>query len=100
MHQGQWQYGARGLLARKVDVAEGHRLAGADRPVEDSKIGSGSLRQIPVPIGSGTHVQQLINAAEKGGFGVGFREAGQRRFGGCRGYRIAAVACKGKPAKG
>jgi hypothetical protein len=53
-----------------------------------------------VPIGGGTHVQQLVDAAKKGGFWIGFRQSGKRCLcSGC-GNRIAAMACQGETSKG
>ncbi len=100
MHEGQRQNCARGFLQRKVGVIEGYRLAGTDRPVEDGKIRCRRLRQIPVPIDGGTHVQQLVDSTEKGGFRIGFRQSGKRCFCSFCGHRITAMACQGETPEG
>jgi hypothetical protein len=85
---------------RKVGVSEGHRLAGTDRPVERGKICCRGRRQISVPIGGRADVEQLVDAAEKGGFRIGFRQSGKRCLCSFCGHRITAMACQGETPEG
>lgn len=71
MHEGARHERTCGLLSRKVGVAEVHGLAGAVRSISGGKVQLGGLRQVPVPIACRGDVQQLVDADEKGGFGIG-----------------------------
>ncbi len=53
-----------------------------------------------MPIGGGTHVQELVYAAKKGGFRIGFRQSSKRRLCSFCGHRITAMACQGKSSEG
>jgi hypothetical protein len=100
MHEGQGQDRTRGFLPRKISISEGDRPAGTDRHMESGKIFCRGRRQISVPIGGGTHVQQLVDAAEKGAFRIGFRQSSKCCLcSGC-GDWIAAMACQGETPEG
>ena len=68
--------------------------------MKSSKVGRGGLGQVPVPIRGRAHIQQLINAAEQGGFRIGFRQSGKRCLGCSCGNRITTMACQGEPPEG
>jgi hypothetical protein len=94
MHQGNRQQYPRRYLPRKIGVAEAHRLTCADCPMKGGQIHRWSRGQIRAPEGLGAHVEQLVDAAEKGSLWIGYCPPRQCGFG-C-GHWITTMACQGK----
>ena len=67
--------------------------------MQGGKIHRRSFGQIPVLIGGGPHVEQLVDAPEKPGFRIGFCQPRQCCIGRC-GHRIATMACQGETSEG